>query len=84
MTMAEFNIRLFSFKRLEKMENIKFFDLNRSIVESGMTDNKHKNSRLKSLHQNYIGATKNQGLNNFQREMMRKAQEEYKNRIKKK
>ena len=81
MTMAEFNIRLFAFKRLEKKENIKLFELSKNIITAGMIDGKAKKGIIKDLYNNYVGVRKSTvNTSEFQRDVMRKAIEDYNNR----
>jgi len=81
MTMSEFNIRFFSYKRLQRIEKEKIFEINRIIIGSSLAEKKAKTELFNSTKKVLIGKTAKPKINEFQREIMRKAVEKYKNKV---
>jgi len=77
MTMSEFNIRFFSYYNKEKRDWEKIYELSKNIIGSSMMDSKSKNKVITDLRKAYIGSGKQVTITDFQKEVMRKANEEY-------
>lgn len=82
MTMSEFNIRFFAYKRLEQIERNKVFELNRIIIGSSLTDKKVKTDLFNSTKKVLIGVSKPK-INERALDVFRKQVKEYQNRKKK-
>ena len=77
MTMSEFNIRFFAFYNKEKRNWQKIYELCKSVVGSSMMDAKSKKREITEMRKAYIGTSEQVTITDFQKEAMRKANEEY-------
>lgn len=76
MTWAEFQLRLFAYKRMEKEDWTKIFELSTNIILSGFADGKDKKKRINDIRKAYLGYEKPQ-MSEEQRQAILKAQTEY-------
>ena len=76
MTWAEFQLRLFSFNRVEKSNWFKIGEIVANVVQAGFIDVKDKKRMLKNIQKSYQGK-KRSTLNEYQRDAILKAQKQY-------
>ena len=76
MTWGEFQLRLFSFNRVEKNNWFKIGEIVANVVQAGFIDAKDKKKMLQNIQKAYQGK-KRSSLNEHQRAAVLKAQQEY-------
>lgn len=77
MTWAEFQLRLFSYNRMQKSEWLKIAELSTNVLIAGFIDGKDKKKRISEIRKSYLGENKPKGLSESQRNAILKAQQQY-------
>lgn len=77
MTMSEFNIRFFAYKRLQDIENAKIFEINRVTIGSSLADKKAKTELFNTTRNVLIGGVNKPKITQGQIDAYRKAKMEY-------
>ena len=77
MTMTEFNLRYFAYNRMQEQEWIKISELSRHIIWGDVDKNK---KQLEKVRQSYVKGVQKPKLNDFAKELFKKAVLDYKNK----
>jgi len=77
MTMSEFNIRFFAYKRLQRIEKEKIFEINRIIIGSSLAEKKAKTELFNSTKNVLIGKTSKPKVPQYVLDRFKKEREEY-------
>jgi hypothetical protein len=77
MTMSEFNIRFFAYKRLQRIEKEKIFEINRIIIGSSLAEKKAKTELFNSTKKVLIQQTSKPKIPQFVLDRFKQQREEY-------
>ena len=77
MTMSEFNIRFFAYKRLQRIEKEKIFEINRIVIGSSLAEKKAKTELFNSTKKVLIGQTSKPKIPQFVLDRFKQQREEY-------